>query len=797
MWYCEACKKDINIHTKSSHIKSAAHIEKEVIFRINNNLTDKTYSYINPDIEQVDNLIKRAIDECTQHFHRFKEKCEFVIKFNHATHGNTNYFTLTNLFKSQHEEVNEANELNDQIDEFEQGESGYIFDSIKKVTVKMFKYHDIRTSSYCKLPKSFCKSTSVVNIQNNDNYCFLWSILAHKYKVDNHRERVSNYKNHFHELNLGDIQFPMKIKDMPTFERVNNLNINVFELSANDKTLSPKYVNKNYYDDQIDLLLYENHYCLITNLYNFCRNNEHYKHLRRRCLNTYGDQTKFEEHMLRCIEQKVCIISYMHPNQKIKLNDWYMKIDPPMWIAADFDFECMSLPINNKDNDNVTDKLFVNKPVAIGYNIVKNPYYENLNFEKDGFIKYFREDCVEWFINEMLEIKGYMKNFFKNELEFNLDTIPKKIDQTTCWLCEKEFKPKDVKENPVVKDHCHLTGTVRGLAHNNCNLNTQKAHTSFAPKLFHNFSGYDCHLIFEKLVNMATKKNIKLKENDIIAKSSEKFLSVKIGCLKFLDSYRFLDASLDKLSTTLKSFPSLDANGMEDDLFKEKLAYPYEKGETIESFYKPLKLGRDDYFSTLKQFYPDFEAIIRKQTIIIKNKITNLKELTMLYLKNDVLLLTDIFQNYTDTCIKAYGINPLYSYSTPSFTWKAGLKMTGVKLDFITDDKLRLLLENNLRGGPSSCMGSRYVKRGKRKIVYEDMNNLYGWSMSQYLSTGDFREIEVTRSSLKRISRTPDNDEHGFLVECDLEYPSSIHEKTKYFPVLPDKNTPKVEDFSS
>ena len=124
------------------------------------------------------------------------------------------------------------------------------------------------------------------------------------------------------------------------------------------------------------------------------------------------------------------------------------------------------------------------------------------------------------------------------------------------------------------------------------------------------------------------------------------------------------------------------------------------------------------------------------------------------------------------------------------------MKRTGVKLDYITDDKLRLLLENNLRGGPSACMGSRYVKTGKRKIVYEDMTNLYGWSMSQYLPTGDFREIKVTRRSLKTILRTLDNDEHGFLIECDLKYPSSIHEKTKYFPFLLEKKIVKVEDFS-
>ena len=431
---------------------------------------------------------------------------------------------------------------------------------------------------------------------------------------------MSHYENHFHELNQGDIQFPMKIKDIPTFERLNNLNINVFELSASDKSLSPKYINKNYYDEQIDLLLYENHYCLITNLHNFCKNNEQYNHLCRRCLNTYGDQSKLEEHMLRYIEQKVCNISIMQPNQKIKFNDWYMKKDPPMWIAADF--ECTNLPINddNNDDDNngVTDKLFINEPVAIGYNIVKHPDYDNLNLEKDGYVKYFGEYCVEWFLNEMLEIESYMKTCFKSELEINLDTIPESYDQTTCWLCEKEIKSKDVKENPVVRDHCPLTGRFRGLAHNNCNLNTRKAQTSFVPILFHNFSGYDCHLIFEKSINIASEKNIKINENDIIAKSSENYISVKIGCLKFLDSYRFLDASLDKLSMTLSSFPSLDKSGMQDDLFKRKLAYPYEKGKTIESYYKPLKLGREDYFSTLKQSYPDFEEIIRTQAIIVK-----------------------------------------------------------------------------------------------------------------------------------------------------------------------------------
>ena len=166
-------------------------------------------------------------------------------------------------------------------------------------------------------------------------------------------------------------------------------------------------------------------------------------------VNTYGDQTKLEEHMLRCIEQKVCNISYMHPNQKIKFNDWYMKIDPPMWIAADF--EGMNIPIIDNDNDHVTDKLFISKPVVRVYNIVKKPDYENLNLEKDGYIKHSGEDCVERFINEMLEIESSMKTYFKIELEINLNKIPENYDQTTCWLCGKEFKLKVVKKIQLLK----------------------------------------------------------------------------------------------------------------------------------------------------------------------------------------------------------------------------------------------------------------------------------------------------------------------------------------------------------
>ena len=80
----------------------------------------------------------------------------------------------------------------------------------------------------------------------------------------------------------------------------------------------------------------------------------------------------------------------------------------------------------------------------------------------------------------------------------------------------------------------------------------------------------------------------------------------------------------------------------------------------------------------------------------------------------DVLQLADVFENFVKSSTREYKIIPLYSYSLPGYTWKAGLKLTNIKLDFIKDTaklpsgkELLLLLENNIRGGISSVMGDR------------------------------------------------------------------------------------------
>ena len=135
--------------------------------------------------------------------------------------------------------------------------------------------------------------------------------------------------------------------------------------------------------------------------------------------------------------------------------------------------------------------------------------------------------------------------------------------------------------------------------------------------------GYDCHLIFEQLITSAYNLRLPIK---IIPESLENYVSVQVGCLRFLDSYRFLFSSFQKLVASLDTFKYMDSEGLTDSLFKKKLAYPYEKFklETIQhaNLSQPVNLTKEDYWSTLTQSYPSDDDIKRTQELIDKNNIT-------------------------------------------------------------------------------------------------------------------------------------------------------------------------------
>ena len=73
------------------------------------------------------------------------------------------------------------------------------------------------------------------------------------------------------------------------------------------------------------------------------------------------------------------------------------------------------------------------------------------------------------------------------------------------------------------------------------------------------------------------------------------YVSKQIGCIGFLDSYRFSGSSLQQLVKSINNLPIMDTNGFNGELFKQKLAYPYEKFN-LENFDKPLNLTKEDFF---------------------------------------------------------------------------------------------------------------------------------------------------------------------------------------------------------
>ena len=83
------------------------------------------------------------------------------------------------------------------------------------------------------------------------------------------------------------------------------------------------------------------------------------------------------------------------------------------------------------------------------------------------------------------------------------------------------------------------------------------------------------------------------------------------------------------------------------------------------------------------------------------------------YLKKDILLLADVFEKFVDTCLKFYGLDPCHYFSSPGLSLDAMLKMTGVKLEKISDIHIYLFIEKVLRGG-ISYIAKRYVKANNK-----------------------------------------------------------------------------------
>ena len=166
--------------------------------------------------------------------------------------------------------------------------------------------------------------------------------------------------------------------------------------------------------------------------------------------------------------------------------------------------------------------------------VLKSGYYKSLL----GY------NNVEWFVDEVIKLENKMAFYFKRT---NNDVNMTEKNEEVCRsnnICR--FRGKII-ESDKVRDHCHLTGKFRGPAHGKCNINVTQKQNNFIAIVFHFLSNYDCHMFIKKLVD----KENDMVEFDIIPETNEEYINVTFGCIRFIDSYRYLSNSLDPLVETI------------------------------------------------------------------------------------------------------------------------------------------------------------------------------------------------------------------------------------------------------
>ena len=275
------------------------------------------FRYINKIVKELSAIYARLINQ-----YKFKYHTSFSASFykineedqrNNEIKLNMNLKIKNNLTESDIDNIDVRSQLEHQIQIQEMKESGWIFDEINSRKISFYKTTELNGTSYVKIP---LRTSAILNIQNNDKYCFIWSNLASLHPCENdHPNRVNNYVQYFNELNFQNFDFSngFKCNDVHRFNELNNLSVNIYELNFyqdGDKwkhNLIPIEISKSESDNVIDLLIYKNHYALIKKLHVFL--GDHNKSfVCRRCLNSYTCENALINHKEKCGEDNICTI---------------------------------------------------------------------------------------------------------------------------------------------------------------------------------------------------------------------------------------------------------------------------------------------------------------------------------------------------------------------------------------------------------------------------------------------------------------------------------------------------------
>ena len=695
--------------------------------------------------------------------------------------------------------------------------SGWTIQSVDNHYLNIVKYQPIRGSSCIQLPEELRNSAKgLINLKNKDDECLRWCHIRHLNPHEKDPQRIKKSdKEYVDKLDYSGIEFPVTIKQINKIETQNNIRINVF--GYEEKQPFPIYVSKEKFENQMNLLLItkdENrHYILIKDfdkfMYQQTKHKER-KHFCMHCLQCFSSERVLNNHKDNCIQINGTQAVNMPEkgNNILKFNNYHKQQPVPFVIYADF--EAITEKINGcKPNNDKSYTEAYQKHTDCGYG------YKVVCCHDDKYSKpvqiYRGENAVYKFMEKMLGEVTYCKNIMKKEFNKPLkmtddDELSFKLEQK-CHICEEIYKDKDVR----VRDHCYITGKYRGSAHQDCNLKLRLNPEEIKiPVIFHNLRGYDSHFIMQQIGEIAKKHTYKSKKGEdkqmninVIPNNMEKYMAFMLGNhLTFLDSFQFMSSSLDKLVSNLPreslKYTSKEFKDEKLDLMVRKGTYPYDYMDSFDRFNEQTLPTKEEFYSIMNDQHISAADYNHARKVWNTFELRNMGQYHDLYLKSDVLLLADVFENFRKTCSQFYKLDPCHYFTSPGLSWDAMLKMTKIKLELMVDIDMFQFIEKGMRGG-ISYIANRYGKANNvymkkynekvpsKYIMYLDANNLYGWAMSQYLPTGVFRWMTEKQISNLDLAKYNENSKKGLILEVDLKYPQELHDLHNDYPLAAER----------
>ncbi len=157
---------------------------------------------------------------------------------------------------------------------------GYMFEQLLSLDIKYAHYTPTRGGCYMMLPKSLRSSQkrAVININSSMEKlnCFELSVLCGMFykTLKAQGKNLASAKTYMKYVKDKILKFPcpfpMPISQIPRFETMNNLKINVYSLKIDSQRIYPLHISKREKGLKINLLLIlskqSNHFCYIENL---------------------------------------------------------------------------------------------------------------------------------------------------------------------------------------------------------------------------------------------------------------------------------------------------------------------------------------------------------------------------------------------------------------------------------------------------------------------------------------------------------------------------------------------------